>query len=152
MIIYNVEFLNDDLINEITPILESHRKELSKYNDMKLNPDWNMYYLLQNANCFRIFIARDYESNKIVGYACFILQNNLHYCDFKYAHQDVFYVVGELRRSRLAYNLIKFSEKELLKDNVSVIVHHTKLINKFGDMLGVMGYSKAEIMYHKRIK
>lgn len=150
-VIYNVEVLTDGLIDEITPILEKHRLELSKYKDMQLKPDWNKYYILQDIDRLRLYIARDSETNEILGYTCFFLDNNPHYCDFLYAHQDVFYVVQNKRGSRIAYNLIKMSEEELKKDGVSVIVHHTKLINRFGEMLAKLGYGKAEIMYHKRL-
>jgi len=150
-VVYNIEVLNDELRREITPILEEHRLELSRYEDMILNPDWKMYNAMQENNKLRIYTARDRFTDVLLGYTVFFLIDNPHYCDFLYAHQDVFYVVQNKRGTRIAYNLIKKSEEQLKEDGVTIIVHHTKLINKFGQMLDKLGYSQAEIMYHKRI-
>lgn len=144
------EKLTPSLIEEILPILEVHREELSKYKDMILKPDWDMYYTLQNKEALEVYIVRDEDSN-IKGYAVYFLSTNAHYSDFLYAHQDVFYVSQDRRGSRIAYNLIKYSEQKLKEKGVSVIVHHTKTTNRFGEMLGKLGYGVAEVMYHKRI-
>lgn len=141
------ETLTLELIDELTPILELHRQELSKYDDMKLNPNWDMYFKVQEFDLLRLFVCRD-EDKKICGYAAFLLTPNPHYKDFMYAHQDVFYVTQDRRGSRVAVKLIKATES--LFDEADVIVHHAKFTNRFGEFLEKFGYNKAEIMYHKR--
>lgn len=143
----NKEKLDQNLIDEITPILESHRQELSRYDDMVLNPNWDVYYKMQEVGQFYLYVCRD-EDNKIVGYAAFFTMQNLHYKDFIYAHQDVFYVTQDKRGSRVAVKLLKATEE--LFEVADVIVHHAKFTNRFGEFLEKFGYHKAEATYHKR--
>lgn len=150
MITYDIEKLTKELIEEALPILEAHRQEISKYKDMPLSIDMDAYLQLQSMDKLVAHVARD-EDGKIVGYGCYFIVTNPHYSDFLYAHQDVFYVVKDKRGSRIAYNLIKRSEKDLKERGVAVIVHHAKPSNNFGELLTRLGYDVSEIMYHKRI-
>lgn len=146
---YAKEKVSESFFDEIMPILEDHRLELSSYSDMELKPNFELYYYLQENNQMVWYVARD--EGKIVGYSCYFLLINPHYSDFVYAHQDVFYVTKQRRGSKIAKNLITMSEIDLEDKGISVIVHHTKPINSFGKILEKLGYDKAEVVYHKRI-
>ena len=149
MITYEAEKLTDELILEITPILDVHRKELQSFSDMHLNPAWDMYRSVEENGDLLLLVARD--NGVLVGYAGFVIHPNPHYSDFKYATQDVFYVVEDKRGSRIAVKLVKESER-LLKDmKVDVITHHAKFINTFAPFLEKMGYHKTEVILAKRI-
>ena len=149
MITYAVEKINEEFKKEITPIFETHRKELQSYSDMRLNVDWDVYEDIEAKGNLLTLVARD--EGRIVGYAAFIININMHYSDFKYAMQDVFYVVEDKRGGRIAVKLLKMSE-ELLKDRgVNVISHHAKPINKFASFLEKFDYKQTEIMLAKRI-
>ena len=150
MITYELEKLTDELIEEITPILEDHRVELQSYKDMALNPNWEKYRQIEAAGDFRFLIARD-EDNTIVGYAAFVMFYNMHYNDYKMAIEDVFYVVQDKRGSRIAINLVKKSEAILKELGVHVITHHAKFTNTFAEFLEKLGYHKTETMLAKRI-
>jgi len=149
---YSLEKLTDELRREMMPTLEVHRQELSAYEDMVLNPKWEAYYGAMEQDTLRVFTARDTLDDTILGYAVFFLQDNIHYSDFKYGHQDLFYVIQERRGTLIAKKLLEKSEKYLKEeDNVSIIVHHAKLTNKFGKFLEKFGYEAKELMYHKRV-
>jgi len=149
MIKYNIEAITDSLIDEITPILEVHRNELQSFKDMQLNPNWDVYRAIQEINKLMCLVAR--EDNEIVGYAIFVIDKNLHYKDFTFAVEDVFYIVGDKRGSRIAVNLIRKSEKILKEMGVDVITHHAKFINSFAPFLEKLGYKKTETMLAKRL-
>ena len=149
MITYNLELITDELINEVTPILEKHRVELQSYDDMVLNVYWDRYRALEAQDKLVNLIARD--EGEIVGYAVFFLHENPHYMDFMYAMQDVFYVTQDRRGSRVAINLVKKSEKILKAKGVSIITHHAKKKNKFAPFLERLGYSNTELLMAKRI-
>lgn len=149
MITYMVEPLTDELIKEITPILETHREELQSYKDMKLNPDWHAYKILEVINKLMWLIAR--EEGVIVGYSLYVISNNLHYKDFLFAQEDVFYVVNDKRGSRIGINLIRKSEYLLKEMGVDVITHHAKFTNNFAPFLERLGYHKTETMLAKRL-
>ena len=149
MITYKREKLNSKLIEEITPILDVHRVELQA-EDMRLNPDWESYYLMDKMNKLVTLVARD-DDNKIVGYSVYIVGNNMHYKDYLYAIEDVFYVVQDRRSTKIGYNLVKMSEEVLKGMNVDVITHHAKFINTFATFLERLGYRKIETMLSKRL-
>ena len=149
MIVYEVEELTDELIEEITPILELHRVELQSH-EMKLNPDWDAYKRVQDAGKFMWLIARD-ATGTIVGYTAFVISNNLHYKDFIYAIEDVFYVVEDKRGRRIGATLVKRSEELLKERGVDVITHHAKFTNRFSQFLQKLGYAKTETMLAKKI-
>jgi len=149
MITYNVETLTDNLIEEVTPILEAHRQELQSH-PMKLNPQWDKYKLMEQLDSFMWLIARD-ESGAIVGYVAFIISPNLHYKDYIYAIEDVFYVVQDKRGTRIGINLVKKSEELLKERGVDIITHHAKLTNNFSPFLQRLGYNVTETMLAKRL-
>ena len=149
MIKYEVEKITDKNIAQVMPIFEAHREELQSFKDMKLNPDWDAYKMMQDMDRLVWLIARD--EGVIVGYAVYMLSYNLHYKDFLFAIEDIFYVVNDKRGSRIGINLVKKSE-EILKDRgVDVITHHAKFTNKFAPFLERLGYNKTETMLAKRI-
>ena len=146
---YQREVADDALMDELFGMFEKHRQELSKFDDMKLNPNKDVYFSLEQNDCLRMYTAR--EEGKVVGYACFFVLPNMHYSDFMYATQDIFYVSEEKRKSLLPMRLLKFTEKELKKDGVHIIVQHSKLTNNFSPFLEKMGYECIEKLHAKRI-
>lgn len=148
MIDYKVEILTDELVEEITPLLELHRVELQSH-EMRLNPDWDVYKLMQEIGKLMWLIARD--DGVIVGYSLFVISNNLHYKDYLYAIEDVFYVVGDRRGRTIGVGLVKKSEELLKARGVDVITHHAKFTNEFAPFLERLGYEKVETMLAKRL-
>jgi GNAT superfamily N-acetyltransferase len=150
MISYELEMLSEGLIEQITPILDTHRKELQSFSDMELNPNWDSYYALESIGALITLIARD-DKGIIVGYAVFIIAKNMHYSDNLYATEDVFYVVQDKRGTRIAVNLLKKSEKILKMVGVNTVVHHAKFTNTFAPFLKKFGYKETEVMLAKRL-
>ena len=144
------EQFTPELFKELLPILETHRLELSAYPDMELGVDVDAYYTLQQLNKLLVFVCRDKKSN-VIGYTCFVVNTNPHYKEYKYAHQDVFYVVKDARGRKVARELIKVSEEVCKSVNVDVVVHHAKFTNTFGRFLELNGYTPTETTYHKRL-
>ena len=149
MISIKVEVLTDSFIKEVTPTLEIHREELQSFKDMQLNPHWDNYKLLQEVGKLVWIVAR--EDGIIVGYSLFIVDFNMHYKDFLFAIEDIFYVVPGKRGSRIAVKLVKASEEILGGLKVDVITHHAKFTNRFAPFLEKLGYSKTETMLAKRL-
>lgn len=143
------EALTDHLIDELTPILEAHRQELQSYPDMILNPAWEIYKLMQDLGKTMFLVARD--DGVIVGYCMYIISANMHYRDFVYAIEDVFYVVKDHRGSKIAIKLIRTSEDLLSQRGVDVITHHAKFTNNFKPFLEKLGYTANETMMMKRL-
>jgi len=147
-----LETFTMDLVNEMLPMLEIHRQELSAYQDMRLKPDWEKYLTLETLGMFKCFTVRDI-ANTLVGYAWFVLTPNMHYSDYSYAIADILYISSKARGKLLGKRLLVFTE-EYFKEhtNTSVIVHKVKLKHNWGKLLTLLDYEAVELAFQKRIK
>lgn len=141
-----------ELIDEMIPLLEAHRQELTAFKDIELHVATQKYVDLYKLGCLKCFIIRD-EANSIVAYLAYFINQNLHYYDYTYAVQDVLYVRPDRRGAMLGYKIIKHADK-VLKDkyNVSVVVQHVKIKHDFKPLLDKLGYERVEYNYMKRLK
>ena len=106
---YQQEFLLS-VKQEIEPLLEEHWNEVSNNRDViKLNPDWDTYYILEEQGMLHIFTARD--NGKLVGYFVTITRLNIHYKDHLFAANDAIFIKKEYRKGFTGIRLIKFAEK-----------------------------------------
>lgn len=146
---YQIESIKD-LKNEIQPLFKKHWEEIALNQDkVKLNPDWDTYYKIQDIGMLTCFTAR--EDNNLVGYFFVIVNNHLHYADTSMAMCDLIYISPENRKGRVGTNLIKFAEKNLSESGVSVLYMNTKDHAPFDNLLIRLGYSLAERTYSKYI-
>ena len=140
-----------DIINEMLPLLELHRIEISAFSDMKINVDAEKYVAMYNLHIYKLFVARD-ETDSIVGYAGYYINNNMHYSDYVYATQDVIFVDKTERGAMLGSRIINYADKVLLEADVNVVCHHVKVKHDFGELLKRNGYNLIEKIYMKRLK
>ena len=115
MIEYKQEFLCTCL-DDFKPMLEEHWKEVALHQDsIKLDPDYDQYYRLEEEGALRCFTARDDEGTPI-GYVVFFLRPHMHYKDTLWAYMDILYVDPNHRGAKVPINLIKFAEQCLERD------------------------------------
>jgi len=149
MITYQQEFL-DAVVSDIKPLLEKHWKEIALNKEkIKLNPNWEAYYNLEAENRLKIFTARD--DGKLVGYFVVIVGIHIHYKDHLFANNDVIYLAPKYRRGFTLIKLIKFSEKCLKADGVSVLTINTKVHRPFDRLMDFLKFTKVERIYSKYI-
>lgn len=138
----------NDVINEITPLLHDHYKEIAHYQDIELKPDWGKYKTLEENGTLRIYTARNSEGI-LIGYAVFMVIKNIHYRDSLQALQDILFIRRENRGS--GGRLIKWCDEQLKAEGVQVVYHHVKAAHNFGPLLERMGYSLVDLIYAKRL-
>lgn len=149
---YSIETV-DQVRNDIEPLLVKHYEEVSVVTDIiKLNPDWDAYYRMENAHMLRIYTAREQETNHLKGYFVVIQAPSLHYKDDIFVVNDVIYVDKSIRGSIVGPRLIKFAEKDLEALGVSVLTINTKTHLPFDGLLEKLGYSCQEKVYAKNFK
>jgi len=149
MIEYKQEFLCTCL-DDFKPMLEEHWKEVALHQDsIKLDPDYDQYYRLEEEGALRCFTARDDEDTPI-GYVVFFLRPHMHYKDTLWAYMDILYVDPNHRGAKVPINLIKFAEQCLERDGIDVVMLGTKLHKDFGRLLKFLGYTPVETFYGKR--
>ena len=149
MITYQQEFL-DTCEKDCQELIRLHWEEIALNKELiKLNPDWDAYHTLENSDKLKIFTARVKE--ELVGYFVVITGSNLHYKDHVFAVNDILYLSKEHRKGRTGLKLIKFAEKCLKKDGVSVLSINTKVHKPFDNLMEYMGFNLIERVYSKYI-
>lgn len=149
MIKYQQEFL-DTCKKDCQELIRLHWEEIAVNKDkIKLNPDWDAYHALEQNQRLKIFTARSEE--ELVGYFVVITGSNLHYKDHVFAVNDILYLKKEYRKGRTGIKLIKFAEKYLRDDGVSVLNINTKVHKPFDVLMEHMGFGLVERVYSKYI-
>ena len=149
-ITYQQEFL-ETFRDEAEVLIHKHWEEIALNKDkIKLNPDWEMYSLLESNGALKIFTAR--SDDKLVGYFVVLVGTNIHYKDHLFASNDVIYLDPEYRKGMTGIKLIKAAEKWLKDDGVSVLVINTKVHRPFDSVLERLGFNLIERVYSKRLK
>ena len=147
--IYKQEFLHS-IQEEIQYLLELHWKEIALNQEkIKLNPDWDAYRTLEDKGALKIFTAR--QDGLLVGYLVVVCQTNLHYKDHVFASNVVIYLHPDHRKGLTGVKLIKFAEKCLREDGVSVFAINTKVHRPFDKVLEFLGFGLIERIYSKYI-
>lgn len=144
---YQQEFLLS-VEDEIKPLLEDHWDEIATNKHIiKLNPDWDIYHQLEQEGMLHIFTARD--EGKLIGYFVTITRANIHYKDHLFAANDIIFIKQEYRKGFTGIRLIKFAEKFLKEDGISVLLINTKIHKPFDKLLLWLNYKHIENVYSK---
>ncbi len=136
-------------IREIKPLLLRQWKEIAHYKEIPLDPDWDQYYNLFMMGKLKIISAR--KGGKLIGYAIYIVNHNLHYKGSLQAVQDVLFLDEEYRRGTLGTKLIKKADEILQTMGVDVVIHHVKVAHDFSKILERQGYTLVEKILSKRL-
>jgi GNAT superfamily N-acetyltransferase len=144
---YQQEFLSS-VRGEIEPLLNSHWEEIALNKEkIKLNPDWDAYQSFEDQGKLKIFTARD--DGQLVGYFVVIVGTNIHYKDHLFASNDIIYLSPNHRKGFTGIKLIKFAEKCLKNDGVSVLTINTKVHQPFDKLMDFLKFRKIERVYSK---
>jgi len=138
----------ESCIEEAKPLLEAHYAEIAHYHDIPLDPDYDQYLQLEKMGIVRCYVARNSEG-KMVGYAVYIVRNNLHYKTSLQAVQDIIFVKKECR-GRGGY-FILWCDEQLRDEGVQAVYHHVKTKFNFGPMLEKCGYELIDLIYGRRL-
>jgi GNAT superfamily N-acetyltransferase len=148
-ITYQQEFMAT-VAPDMQVLLEQHWQEIALNQDkIKLNPDWEAYADLDAAGVAKAFTARC--DGILVGYFVVFCKKNIHYKDHIFAVNDVIYLHPDYRRGMVGIKLIKFAEKCLADDGVSVLVVNTKTHRPFDAVLERLKFGLTERVYTKYI-
>ena len=149
MITYQEEKLSD-ILPEMKPLLEEHWEEVAWYKDtIKLNPDYDMYLMMEERGRVHVSTARD--DGKLVGYTVNFVAPNPHYSDHVYAVNDIIFLLPEYRHGFTAKGMIDYSEQKLEEMGVSVMTFHMKLANPFTTLLESCGFDCQELLFSKKL-
>lgn len=149
MITYQVDTAETILTEGIHLFIE-HYKDIAVHQDkVILNPDVPRYMAMEAAGILLPISAR--EDGGLIGYSVSVLLPSLHYKDHIYAMNDVIFVAKEHRKGTVGIRLIKFTEEELRKRDVSVYCINSKVHAPFFSVLERLGFTDTEHQYTKYI-
>ena len=134
--------------NEAQDLIRLHWKEIAIHKSkIKLNPNWAAYESLEASGQLSIFTAR--LNCELVGYFVTVNTPNPHYMDHVFAANDVLYLSPIARQGWAGLGLIKFAERCLRADGVSVMAINTKVHRPFDAVLKRLGFEQSERVYTK---
>ena len=147
MITYQQEFLGD-CRKDCEELIRLHWEEIALNKEViKLNPDWESYEALEEAGTLKIFTARD--GYNLVGYFVVLVGRSLHYKDHIFAENDIIYLHRDYRKGYTGIKLIKFAEKCLKEDGVSILKVNTKVHQPFDTLMSFLKFNLIERVYTK---
>ena len=137
-------------IGELQGLATREYDEVGQKDLLRLNIDWKRYCELDAAGKLATFIAK--RDGVIVGYAAFVVQTHIHYCDALVAANSAVYVVPEARIGRVALKLLRYAEIGLKAQGVKKIYYHVKQEKDFGRLLEHLGYRDSERLFAKVVQ
>ena len=137
-------------IGELQGLAAREYDEVGQKDLDHLNIDWKRYCELDAAGKLATFIAK--RDDVIVGYAAFVVQTHIHYCDALVAANSAVYVVPEARIGRVALKLLRYAEIGLKAQGVKKIYYHVKQEKDFGRLLEHLGYRDSERLFAKVVQ
>jgi GNAT superfamily N-acetyltransferase len=136
--------------DDCIPLINQHWDEIAlNKQSIKLNPDWDEYERLSKNGSLRIFTARD--GGELVGYFVLIVNRSLHYKDHLFAVNDILFMRQDHRKGSTALKLLRFAEKALRNDGVSLVMVNTKVHQPFDPLMERLGYNLIERIYSKNL-
>ena len=137
-------------IGELQALATREYDEVGQKDLLRLNIDWKRYCELDAARKLATFIAK--RDGIIVGYAAFVVQTHIHYCDALVAANSAVYVIPEARVGRVALKLLRYAEIGLKAQGVKKIYYHVKQEKDFGRLLEHLGYQDSERLFAKVVQ
>ena len=149
-ITYQVEKFDPSFVEAAAYLFDEHWKEIARHKDqIKLNPDYDSYYALQELD--RIVLTTVRDGDKIVGYMINIVMPHLHYKDHIMADNDILYIYKPYRGRHVFNKLLKYTEKALSEVGAVTMYVHMKTAHDFGPLLEREGFKCIEKNFEKRL-
>lgn len=138
-------------LEEAKPLFEEHWKEVALYDDIALDPDYDIYHQLERMGSLHFYTVR-HQSDGLVGYAMYVVRRHLHYKQSVWAISDIILVRKEHRNAGVGNNLLELAEKDLKSHGVVGVHSMTKVQHPaLGRLLESRGHVKAEVNYSLRL-
>ena len=140
----------DAVRGEVLPLLQAHFEEIAHFQDIPLDPEWEVYDALEMNGALRIYTVRDNDAT-LVGYAVFFVRRSPHYRGSLQAVQDILFLVPALRGQMLGARFVRWCDDQLRVEGVQVVRHHVKAAHDFGPLLERLGYELEDRIYVRRL-
>lgn len=145
MITFQIEKL-DQFLESAFPLFDNHYQEVVEKTDViKLNPNLDIYYILEKKNILEIHTARDDE--KLIGYSMWIVNQHINFKDSLTANSDSLYVSPEYRKGMFGAKFIKWTFEKIKERNPQRVMFHVKDSVDYSPILKRLGSKHCESTY-----
>ena len=138
-----------ECFEQVNKMLTEHHREASNYQDVTLNPDFEMYKEANKKGLLRIYCCLD--DDIIVGYLTYLIFSHIHYKHKLVANQDIYYLDGKYRKGFIAVKLFKFAEKHLKTIGVNYVQYSTNVKQDKSRLFEFLGCELREKTFHKSL-
>lgn len=139
---------------ELVEIHTQHLTETEGYlGEKDMGIEYDHYITMEQAGMFRLYVARELPSNKVVGNIGFYIDTDKH-SHLVQAWEDVFFVAKEFRQTGIGARLLTFAESNLKACGVGYIKMSSKHYANGPDLTGFLtrqGYSPISVTFGKRL-
>ena len=135
-------------IKDITPLLESYRREVGYFTNLKLDPGFERYEQLEKLGALRAYTAR--LDGKLIGFCLFLFYPYLHFKNDIFALHDILYIMPKHRG--FGYEFLKWCNERLKEDGASIIMYSVSLNFNYGSLLKRLDFKLSDHLYSKEIK
>ena len=150
MIASGVKFSGEkasEMIPDAMKLFSEHWNEINLYEDIPLDPDFELYKKLDEMKLIRVFTARD--DGKLVGYCVYAVASDRQHKNTIQAVQDLLFITKEKRG--FGMDFIKWCDDMLKKEGVEVVYQHSNKDHDFGPVLERIGYKFVCRVYARRL-
>ena len=132
------------IIPEVSELLFLDWSEVGRF---PLDPDWELYQILEDNDALKVFTAR--SDGKLVGYFSVVISPNPHSRGKFIVANDVIFLHPDYRKGFFAAKLFKFVEKCLQDDGYEHLqITYTERFD-ISSLLSRLGYTKVETKFEK---
>lgn len=146
-LIYARENTSPALFDEMWPLIQAHYKEIARFQNIPLDPNFELYMKLDSAGALRVFTARS-DDGLLLGYGCFLVHGHLHFKNSLQAFHDLLFI-EKAARGRGAF-FIKYCDDQLKLEGVQVISYGVSVQNDWGAILKRRGYEAVDTVYARQ--
>lgn len=139
--------------------LQAHYEELND-KAFPLVPDWGRYYKLEELGMLHCYSAEAVlapseeqgaarsGTTKLVGYAIFLSNPNIHYSTSTWGYEDIYYLAPEYRKGMNGVKWLRYFLGDM-ESRVDKVIMGTKTKLEVGVILRRLGYKPFENLYSK---
>lgn len=126
------------------PLIHDHYREIARFQDIELDPDFDLYSKIDAMGKLRVFTARS-EEGLLLGYACFFVNPHLHFKNSLQAVHDLIFIAKPARGH--GGKFIQYCDDQLKFEGVEVISYGVSTAFDWGAILKRRGYEPIDTIY-----
>jgi GNAT superfamily N-acetyltransferase len=136
-------------VKELSALYQEHYDELSVTKEFQMEPNYEMFDLLQDAKMLRVITCR--VDGELAGYIVFVVQPHMHYKSCLTAFEDAYFISKPYRKGRIGIKLFQYAEEVLKGIGVNRIIYGTKVHLDNSRLFEYLGYKHTDKVYSKLI-